>query len=125
MKITGKRSHHVAADESIAGWYWSILRAHDAGVWNGEAAPCRGDGIHHLHHVRQNTPSSFPKMLAAERAPLPNRGGARTPSRLTPPAAQRFENGDLILNQRGVGGCDSRVRGDQRLFRDEQLETGQ
>jgi hypothetical protein len=25
-----------------------------------------GDGIHHLHHVRQNTPSSFAKMLAAE-----------------------------------------------------------
>src|SRR3984893_12133952 len=21
-----KRSHHAAADESIAGWYWSILR---------------------------------------------------------------------------------------------------
>ena len=25
-----------------------------------------GDGIHNLHRVRQNTPSSFAKMLAAE-----------------------------------------------------------
>jgi hypothetical protein len=36
------------------------------GSRNGEAASRRGDGIHHLHHVRQNTPSSFAKMLAAE-----------------------------------------------------------
>jgi hypothetical protein len=42
-----------------------------------------------------------------------------------PPAAERLEHGDLILNQRGVGGRNGRVRGDQRLLRGEQLEIGQ
>ena len=36
------------------------------GSGDGEAAHEGGDGIHHLRHVRQNTPSSFAKMLAAE-----------------------------------------------------------
>src|SRR3984893_8336810 len=26
VRNSRKRSHHAAADESIAGWYWSILR---------------------------------------------------------------------------------------------------
>src|ERR1700730_2037928 len=26
ISFARKRSHHAAADESIAGWYWSILR---------------------------------------------------------------------------------------------------
>jgi hypothetical protein len=39
-----------------------------------------------------------------------------------PTAAQRFEDGDLVLNQRGIGCGNRRVDRDQRLFRGEQLE---